>query len=114
VVLVMNISFVILVVSYLVGLVSILIFLILYIRRSKAVASGNSEELRRTIPKFMAAKPNDKSGKLFVRLIDLGFFSTSKINNHGKDFDDKRHLKNFQMNLTPEISDALWQVRGGE
>jgi hypothetical protein len=112
--LVMNIAFLALAIACLVAVVATVILIIFNIRRSKTTTSMAKEELPRTIRAFMSAKADDKSGSLFVRLIELGFFATVKTNNHGKDFDDKKHLKNFQMNLTPEISSALWQVKAGD
>lgn len=111
--LVMNIAFLALTATCLVGVAVVVSLVIFKIYRSKAAANTMKEELPRTVLEFMSAKVSDKTGGLFVRLIELGFFATVKTNNHSKDFDDKKHLKNFQMNLTPEISTALWQVKAG-
>jgi len=112
--LVMNIAFLALIATCLVGVVVMVSLVIFNIRRSKATTSIAKEELPQTVLAFMSAKAGDKTGSLFVRLIELGFFATVKTNNHSKDFDDKKHLKNFQMNLTPEISAALWRVKAGD
>ena len=112
--LVMNIAFWALGATCLIGVVVMVTLVIFNVHRSKVAASMAKEELPRAVRAFMSAKAGDKTGSLFVRLIELGFFATVRTNNHGKDFNDKKHLKDFQMNLTPEISAALWQVKAGE
>jgi hypothetical protein len=110
----MNIAFLVLAITCLIGVALMVLLVIFNIHRSKTAANRAKEELPRTVLAFMSAKAGDKTGSLFVRLIELGFFATVKTNNHSKNFDDKKHLKNFQMNLTPEISAALWQVKAGK
>jgi len=70
----------------------------------------NKENFPRIFRSFMSTEANHNTGRDFVRLIALGFFVVLKTNNHSKDFDEEKHLKDFRKNLTPENSAALRKI----
>ena len=64
----------------------------------------NKKNLSHVFRSFMSAEANHNTGRDFVNLIVLNFFVVLKTNNHSKDFDEEKHLKDFRGNLTPENS----------
>jgi hypothetical protein len=76
----------------------------------KIKTAPNMENLPRILDSFMSAKANRNTGRNFVDLIALNFFVVFKTNNHSKDFDEERHLRDFRKNNTPEHSAALRRI----
>jgi len=75
----------------------------------KSVTGRNEKNISRIIQSFLPDESNN-TGDCFVHLIDLGFFATLKTDNHSKTFNDKKHLKDFRKNLTPENAGALRKI----
>lgn len=75
----------------------------------KSATNRDEKNIHRIVQSFLPDGSNN-TGQSFVRLIDLGFFATPKTNNHSKVFNDKKHLKNFRKNLTPDKIDALREI----
>ena len=70
----------------------------------------NKKNLPQVLCSFMSAEANHNTGRDFVHLIEFCFFVVLKTNNHSKDFDEERHLKDFRKYLTPENSAALRKI----
>lgn len=87
--------------------VTLLLVLKNIIRIKKAPSKKNLPQI---LHSFMLAEADHNTGRDFVNLIVLGFFVVLKTNNHSKDFDEERHLKDFRKNLTSENSAALRKI----
>jgi len=68
------------------------------------------ENAMRMVREFVPAGANDNSGRLFAELVEVGYFTSFRMGNHGEKFDYNRQLEDSLKYLTPGISAALKKV----
>lgn len=73
-------------------------------------AAPGKKNLSQVFRSFMSAEANHNTGRDFVDLIVLNFFVVLKTNNHGKNFDEKKHLEDFRKYRTLENAATLRKI----
>ena len=79
--------------------------------RLKTPVEKHKDNLPQLIQTFFSTKTtNDELGKVFIELINLGYFQCLKTGNHGADFPDEKQHKSFMKYANPEIAKSLRNV----
>jgi hypothetical protein len=101
--LILNVFFVGLAVICL-GVVVWMVIPILRSAFSPSASANESETIKRItriVQEFIPAGANDNPGRSVTALMVIGYFTSLRMGNSGKDVDDGIHLKNFRKNNTP-------------
>ncbi|MDR1204605.1 MAG: hypothetical protein LBL26_03865 [Peptococcaceae bacterium] len=76
----------------------------------KAPTKKQKSELPQLVQSFFSGETDNEAGRIFAKLIYLGYFQCLKTGNHGINFPDEKQYQGFVRYTTPEIAQSLRNV----